>query len=239
MFTLLIYLLNKIRIFDIAKFTSMAKKKNITKDEIISKYMDYVLTHNEEPKSVYLFSKEHNFDEQLFYNHFSSFKIIEGAVFEAFHSNTLNLLMNSEDFNSYDAKSKLLSYYYTLFENFNANRSYVVYVLQHKKDMLKKVKSLNHLKEHFKLFIESLEIEKLDLKQERLEKIQDRAITESAWLQLVLTLKFWLEDTSPSFEKTDIFIEKSVNTSFDLINIAPVKSVIDLGKFLYKEVVRK
>jgi hypothetical protein len=51
----------------------------------------------------------------------------------------------------------------------------------------------------------------------------------------MLTLKFWLDDTSKSFEKTDIFIEKSINASFDLINISPLKSVVDLGKFLIKE----
>jgi hypothetical protein len=48
-------------------------------------------------------------------------------------------------------------------------------------------------------------------------------------------MKFWLEDTSSSFEKTDIFIEKSVNTSFDLLDIKPLKSIIDFGKFLFKE----
>jgi hypothetical protein len=51
----------------------------------------------------------------------------------------------------------------------------------------------------------------------------------------MITLKFWLDDTSASFEKTDIFIEKSVNTSFDILNIAPIKSVIDFGKFIFKE----
>jgi hypothetical protein len=68
-----------------------------------------------------------------------------------------------------------------------------------------------------------------------LEKIQDRALQESAWLQLMLTMKFWMDDTSASFEKTDIFIEKSVNTSFDVLNIAPLKSIIDFGKFIFKE----
>jgi hypothetical protein len=48
-------------------------------------------------------------------------------------------------------------------------------------------------------------------------------------------MKFWLDDTSPSFEKTDIFIEKSVKASFDLIDTTPLKSIIDFGKFLYKE----
>ena len=57
----------------------------------------------------------------------------------------------------------------------------------------------------------------LDIKQEQFEKIQENALKESAWFQLLLTMKFWLEDTSESFEKTDIFIEKSINTSFDLL----------------------
>jgi tetracycline repressor-like protein len=48
-------------------------------------------------------------------------------------------------------------------------------------------------------------------------------------------MKFWIDDTSPSFEKTDIYIEKSVQASFDLIDTTPLKSLIDFGKFLYKE----
>jgi ubiquinone biosynthesis protein COQ9 len=50
-----------------------------------------------------------------------------------------------------------------------------------------------------------------------------------------MILKFWMEDESPAFEKTDIFIEKSVKASFELMNITPIESLIDLGKFLYKE----
>jgi hypothetical protein len=48
-------------------------------------------------------------------------------------------------------------------------------------------------------------------------------------------MKFWLDDTSSSFEKTDIYIEKSVNTSFDIFNTKPLKSLIDFGKFIFKE----
>ena len=44
-----------------------------------------------------------------------------------------------------------------------------------------------------------------------------------------------MDDTSPAFEKTDIFIEKSVNTSFDVLNVVPLKSIIDFGKFIFKE----
>jgi hypothetical protein len=50
-----------------------------------------------------------------------------------------------------------------------------------------------------------------------------------------LTLKFWLDDDSAAFEKTDIYIEKSVKASFELLNVAPLDSLIDFGKFIFKE----
>jgi hypothetical protein len=56
---------------------------------------------------------------------------------------------------------------------------------------------------------------------------------------LLLTLKFWLDDVSPKFEKTDIYIEKSVNLSFELMDTAPIDSLIDLGKFIFKEKYKK
>jgi hypothetical protein len=48
-------------------------------------------------------------------------------------------------------------------------------------------------------------------------------------------LKFWIDDSSAEFEKTDIAIEKSVNTIFDVFDNTPLEQVIDFGKFLYKE----
>lgn len=213
----------------------MAKKKNITKNDIISWFMEYVLEHNEQPKSVFSFAKHNNFEEALFYQHFGSFEAVEAGVFKAFFENTHIVLEKSEDYQSFDARNRLLTFYYTFFENLTANRSYVVYALEGGKNQMKSIKALRELKKVFSEYIEDLGIETLDLKQDRLEKIQERGIKESAWFQLLVTMKFWLDDESPSFEKTDIFIEKSVKASFDLIDTTPLKSIIDFGKFIFKE----
>jgi hypothetical protein len=61
-----------------------------------------------------------------------------------------------------------------------------------------------------------------------------KAIQESAWVQFLFTLKFWMEDGSAALRKTDIYIEKSVKLSFDLMNIT-INSLIDFGKFIFKE----
>lgn len=213
----------------------MAKKKTISQLDLINFYMNYVLMHNDQPKSVYAFAKENNFEEQKFYEFFGSFDALEQSVFRVFFENTYNTLQKSEDYQSFDSRNKLLSFYYTFFETLTANRSYVIYVLNSGKNDLKSLKVLRELKKHFTNYIEQLGIKTIDLNQEQLEKIQRRGLKESAWFQLLVTLKFWMEDTSPSFEKTDIFIEKSVRASFDLIDTTPLKSIIDFGKFLFKE----
>ena len=213
----------------------MAKKKNITENDIISWYMDDVLNHNKQPSSVYSFAKENNFEEALFYKYFGSFDIVEKGIFKAFFNNTITLLKKSEDYADFDPRNKLLSFYYTFFENLTANRSYVVHAIAGNKNQLKSLGVLTELKKLFSEFIEGLNIKTIDLKEERLEKLQLRSLKESAWFQLLVTMKFWLDDTSSSFEKTDIFIEKSVKASFDLIDTTPLKSIIDFGKFLFKE----
>lgn len=213
----------------------MAKKKSISSADIISYYMDYVLQHNAQPTSIYNFAKANNFEEQEFYKYFGNFNALEQSIFKEFFDNAYNLLEKNEDFKSFDSRNKLLSFYYTFFEILTMNRSFVDYMLKRDKDHLQKHRSLLKLKERFTLFIKHLDIVVFEVKEEKLEKAQNMSIQQSAWLQLMITIKFWLEDTSPSFEKTDIFIEKAVNTSFDLIDIKPLKSIIDLGKFLYKE----
>ena len=213
----------------------MAKKKNITSDFIISSYMDYVLNNNKQPQSVFSFTKENNFDEALFYQHFASFDALENSIFSHFFTNTLEVLNNSDEYNSYDSRNKLLSFYFTFFENLTANRSFVVYALTNDKMPLKNLKKLKELRTHFLDYVDRLDIQTLQLKEKRLEEIKDKTFLETYWAQLLFTIKFWLDDTSPSFQKTDIYIEKSINASFDLLNIAPFKSLLDFGKFLFKE----
>jgi len=132
-------------------------------------------------------------------------------------------------------KSKMLSFYFTFFEMLSANRSYVVMSLKEHQNQLKNLMQLSSLRTEFKHYVSGIITDEDRIKFEKLQNFQDKAIQESAWIQFLLTLKFWMDDESPAFEKTDIYIEKSVKLSFELMNIAPLDSLIDFGKFLFKE----
>jgi hypothetical protein len=111
----------------------------------------------------------------------------------------------------------------------------VVLSLKGNKNPLQGLLQLSSLRNGFKDFVSGIISDEYRLKQEKFQEIQEKALQESAWFQLMMTLKFWLDDSSASFEKTDLFIEKSVKASFELMNTAPLESLIDFGKFLFKE----
>ena len=213
----------------------MSRKKNVTKHSITEMYMDYYLVNNEVPKSVYQFAKLNNFNEKDFYSYFGNFMAIDQYVFLSFYDQSKTLLEKSEDYNSFDPRNKLLSFYFTFFELLSANRSFVLLLLKEEYKPWNSMASLSPLKKEYVKFIKDLDIETLDLKEERIEKFQEKSIQQSSWMQFLITLNFWVSDVSPSFEKTDVFIEKSINTSFDLLDVKPLKSIIDLGKFMFHE----
>lgn len=214
----------------------MATKKVIlTKDKIVSMYMNYTLEQNEKPKSVYQFSKLNGFTESEFYTFFGTLNSIENEIFNMFLEKTVALLEKDANYETYDMKSKMLSFYFTFFELLSANRSYVVMSLKENENHLKNLMQLSTLRNSFKEYASGIISDEYRIKQEKLQSFQEKTIKETSWLQLLMTLKFWLDDSSPAFEKTDIYIEKSVKATFELMNIAPIDSLIDFGKFLFKE----
>ena len=69
----------------------------------------------------------------------------------------------------------------------------------------------------------------------KITKQSPKIFSEGAWVQFLFLLRFWMNDGSPGFEKTDMAIEKSVTTIFDVFDNTPINNLVDFGKFLYKE----
>jgi hypothetical protein len=213
----------------------MLKKKSVTSSDIITLFMDYVVENNSKPTSVDSFIKYCDIDEKSFYQYFNSFEKIEKKIFKKIFKSSLGILNENSDFLLFDNRNKILSLYFTLFESLSLNREYVAIVLSGYENKLKALSKLSGMKKSYFSFLDLLELDSILLKFEGIESFQKNTVKKTAWIQLLLILEFWLEDTSDSFEKTDIFIEKSINTSFDLLEHSFLNSFIDLSKFLYKE----
>ena len=213
----------------------MTKKSKIRESDIITFYMEYVVEHKTKPDAVEDFAQLYQFDEVIFYEYFSSFKVLEKTIYNELFLNSVVILKQSPEYHSFGKKDKLLSLYYTFFENLALNQEYVKLSLQGLENQLKALSTFSLFKKSFTAFIDELNLETISLNVETIENIQKKVIKESAWVQFLFIMKFWLDDTSDAFEKTDIFIEKSINTSIELLDTKSLHNIIDLAKFLYKE----
>ena len=213
----------------------MKKKSDNLRQKVFESYSTSVLEHEKEPKSVYLFCKELKIEEADFYKHFSSLEHVKTQIFCEFFDNTFALISKEKNFVSQSPQEKLLAFYYTFFEVLLLNRSFVIVTLGGGKDKMQKLGSLNGLRTAFKKFASGLIQDGNAVKQSRFTHHPEGIFSEGAWVQLLFILKFWMEDQSPGFEKTDMAIEKSVRTVFDLFDNTPVESILDFGKFLWQE----
>ena len=150
--------------------------KEINQIEIATAYIDILLETGKPPTSVYNLCKALEIDESFFYKHFSSFEHLEKKIFILFFENAITVLEKNKDFTTYDSKNKLLSLYFTYVEILTQNRSFVLLSLDNNKNALKNIKKLEGLKKVFNEFISDLHKEKIDFKQEKIEKIQDKGM---------------------------------------------------------------
>lgn len=212
------------------------KNKNINKEKLFSLYGDYILSNGEKPKNIYLFAKENDFEEENFYQYFSGFEQIEKEILNHFFTKSLELCEQTENWNEMTSKEKLLNLHFTFFENLTMNRSLVLMILGETKR--KEWIILQELRKNFLEFTKQLTFENLEILEKAKESIKnfnEKTREEALWLHFISIIEFWKKDQSPSFEKTDLYIEKTIDTGFEFINNEPLKKVMDLGKFLWKE----
>ena len=195
-------------------------------------YIDYVLTHNEEPKSVYAFAKKLKTTETLFYDHYTSFASIEKHIWLDFTSETISTIKEQEVWLEFSARERMLSFFYSYLENLKNERSFIIYSLKKKNSKLSAATTLSSVKPIFERFAEDIISEGLESGELEDRKFFSGRYKDALWIQFGFILNFWTNDTSEAFEKTDEAVEKGINLSFDLFQRSPIDNLIDYGKFL-------
>ena len=211
------------------------RKEIIDDHKIISYYMNDVLLTNEEPKNIYIFCNKHDINESDFYLFFGSFDALKNDIWVKFFENAIDTIAKDLAYEEYPNKNKLLTLYFTLFEILTLNRTYILFSLKENKQGLKNLKYFKQFRNRFKAFIVAMIRNSSTTGNEKFLKVSEPVFSEGAWIQFLFLLKFWIDDRSKSFEKTDVLIEKSVNTVVGLLDTTRLENLFDLGKFLWKE----
>ncbi|MBC7417937.1 MAG: TetR/AcrR family transcriptional regulator [Pedobacter sp.] len=203
-----------------------------TADQIKKAYIDYVLTQNEQPKSVYAFAKKLKITETSFYDHFTSFASLEKYIWVALTSETIAKIKEQEVWVEFSSREKLLSFFYSYLENLKNERSFIIFSLKKNDTKFSTPTALSGAKSIFEHFAEQAINEGLETGELADRKFFAKRYKDALSVQFTFILNFWVNDSSEGFEKTDEAIEKGINVTFDLFQRSPIDSLLDYGKFL-------
>lgn len=215
-----------------------AVKKTTKKDYrkvILDAYKNHVLEHGTAPKSIFKFSKEIKMKEEDFYTYFTSFDSIKSAIWVSIFEDTLHQIEAQGVFQEYSAREKFLSFLFTWIEELKKNRSYLLSLYENRKETLMSLPSeAKEFKEKFKDFANEIILEGKETEEIANRPILSDRYDEALWFQVWFVFRYWIDDRSPRFEKTDAAIEKSVNLGFDLMGKSALDSFLDFAKFMYQ-----
>ena len=202
--------------------------------EILSTYSDYLLDHQERPKSMHHFAKHLEIDEQDIYAHFASFEAMEASIMANLVENVVDLTVEQaqNDHTFSEPRVQMVTFYLTFVEVLKANRSLVLLLLPKGAEQLQAWKNLKSAKKVFLAYVKALDINAEALSFIPSDQIKEKTVEVAAWSQFKIILAFWMQDDSVDFERTDIFIEKSLKLSFDISDSTILQSIVDLGKFV-------
>ncbi len=210
----------------------------MTQDKIRDAYMTYFLENGKDPETVFVFCKKLKISESEFYDLYTSFIQIQADIWKHIFIEARQATEKEDVYANYSVREKVLAFYFTLIEVFKRHRSYIlkIYPTFEQPILVKKQAHLIEMRHFFYDFINDLLLEGQQTKE-----IEKRPIgplmqkyPDLFWAKTLLILDFWVKDESKAFEKTDTFIEKTVNTAFDFLGRTPFDSLLDLGKFMFQ-----
>ncbi|WP_316792868.1 TetR family transcriptional regulator C-terminal domain-containing protein [Pedobacter frigoris] len=203
-----------------------------TAQQIKKGYIDFVLTHDEKPKSVYSFTKKLKISEPEFYEFYASFESIEKAVWVELTVETIDTLQQQDVWSDYSSRDKILAFFYSYVEVLKKQRSFVLYTIRSSRNGFSTPEVLSGVKPIFEHFAEEIINEGLESGELAERRFISKKYKDAVWLQFAFIVKFWMNDESADFEKTDEAIEKGINVTFDLFQHSPIDNLLEYGKFL-------
>lgn len=202
------------------------------RDRVINHYIHTVLETGHPPATVYAFAKELEIGEREFFEHFASLEALEATIWEKAVTDTIAKVEAGDDWQGFTAQQKLLSFLYAFCDRVLDQRSFFLarFPRPSKRDSIHH--ALKQMRHAFTDFAKRF----LAAGREGGEVACRGALTQTYptvfFGHLLSVIEFSLNDTSPKFERTDAYIEKSVRLAFDVIGTQAVDSAFDLMRFL-------
>jgi hypothetical protein len=207
--------------------------QELTAKECIAFFRQYVLEKESMPSTMYALSAFAQKPEASFYKEFNSTESLLSGFWLHLFNDAKTRLESQEVYQGYNAKERILAFYFTFMEHLAEQRSFL-FLLDRMLGMQAKQASLKKIHAAFKEWISNRLSEGKDEGEIANRKFLEDQYPEAFWLQLQFLIRFWLSDDSDGFQKTDAAIEKSLNLTFELMGPGVLDALVDFGKFAWQ-----
>lgn len=181
------------------------------------------------PLSVFRFCQTLGISEREFFSEYPSLEAVETHWWRSFLNGVITSVEIGTEWKSFSARQRLLAFLFAFTEASLDHRT--LFLLRVSGSPLKPLPHWAAFDERFEAFAKSL----LSLGRETGEVVSrgplSAAYPRAMRLLLRSVVAFHLQDDSPKFERTDAYIEKSVNLFFDLVGHQVIDSGFDLLRF--------
>jgi hypothetical protein len=197
------------------KETSRKKASGVLTEKVIRVYQEHLLKHGSRPSTIYKFCLDLGLMEEDFYKTAGSFDMLEKQIWAGYIRQTIHSLETDPSFQEFSAREKLLTFYFALMEVLTSHRNFTMYLLR-RQDHLKIVPIyLQDFKKQYEEFAGRIIEEGIANGEIAGPNKSPNRYLQLLWVHMGLLLIYWRDDNSEAFEKTDAYIEKSVNQVFN------------------------
>jgi len=214
------------------KVSKKAKQK--TKIKLIETAVDVIIEKGYKNASMREIAKRAEVSDPTIYNYFPTKEQILYAYIELKHQESMEILKNIEDFESYTLREQLQSLIETELELYLKDREFIqaIFDLAFYSSSVK-LEELYHTKELFTQMIEemfSLAVEAGEIESQPFGEF----IPLLFWDYFIAVVAYWLKDDSKGFENTTRFIDYSMGIMESVIHSNILSKISDFGLFLFK-----
>jgi len=217
------------------KIAKSTKTKNLRK-RILEAYFSHLEMEGRPHPSVRRLCLDVKITEKEFYHEFPSLGAIEKEFWKEWMENIISAVSDGKEWKSFSAKERYLAFLFAFTGEALAHRSLLDQRFG-KLTLLCRPSSLEGLRNSFRDF--AGEIIRHGMEE---GAIAERGPLGSFYPEVLYihwrsVLEYFLKDESRGFDRTDAFIEKTVELAFDLLRTQAIDSAADLARFLLPQIV--
>jgi hypothetical protein len=173
--------------------------------------------------------------EKEFYGEFPSLSAVEKHFWREWIEKIIDAVSSGKEWAAFSAKEQYLAFLFAFAGEALESRSLLEQRFS-KLTLLCSPRVLEGLKDSFKDFAGGIIAHGMETGEIAHRGPLGNAYPEVLYIHWRLVLEYFLKDESAGFQRTDAFIEKTVELAFDLLRTQAIDSAADLIRFLLPQI---